>query len=60
MNREISDKVGVLIHNFQLLTGVIVVDTNLCVISANYNPLFSRDEFRASHRRIGDLKRSHL
>jgi hypothetical protein len=60
MHSEIANEISVLIDNLQLFTRVVVVYANLCVISANYDPLLSGDKLRASDRRIGDFERSHL
>ena len=60
MHCQVSDKVCVLIHHFQLLTGIIVVNTNLCVISANHDPLLARHELCTSHWSISNFKGPNL
>jgi hypothetical protein len=57
MHDQVPDEVGVFpTDGLQLLTRVVVVDTNLRIIRANNYPLFPRDEFGASDWRIRDLK----
>ena len=56
MYRKVSDEVCVLIDDFKLFAGVIVVDTNLCIISSHYDPLLSRHELSASYRGISDFE----
>ena len=56
MHRKVPDEVCVLIHDLKLLTGVVVIHANLCVISSHYDPLLSRHELSASNRGISDLE----
>ena len=56
MHRKVPDEVCVLIDDFKLLTCVVVVDANLCIISSHYDPLLSRHELSASNWGISDLE----
>ena len=60
MHRKVPDEVSVLIDDLELLTGVVVVHANLCIISSHYDPLLSRHELSASNRGISDLEGSDL
>lgn len=60
MYSKIANKISVFINNFQLFTSVIVVYTNLCIISTNNDPLFSSDKLSTSDWSIRHFKRSNL
>jgi hypothetical protein len=60
MHRQVANEVSVLVYYLQLLTCVIVVYTNLCVIGANNDPLFSCDKLSTSYGSICNFKGSHL
>ncbi len=60
MDCKVSNEVSVLINYLQFFTCVVVVYTNLCIISSDNDPLLSRDELSASHWSIGNFEGSHL
>ena len=60
MHHYISNEVCVIINDLELLTGVVIEDPHLRVISTDNDPLLARNEFRASDWGIRHLEGSDL
>jgi hypothetical protein len=57
---KVSDEISVFIYHFELLTSVVVVNSDLRVISAYHYPLLPCHEFSASHWSVRHFKGSDL
>lgn len=60
MHCQVPNEIGMLIDYLQLLTGVVVVHSDLSIISSHYDPLLASNEFSASDWSISHFKRPNL
>lgn len=60
VHHDVSDVVGVLFNGLHFFGGIVVVDSELCVVGADNYPLFAHDELSTADGGIRNLNRADL
>ena len=60
VDNYVADVVTVILDCFEFLSGIVVVDSEFCVVGAYNNPLLTCDKFCTSHGRVCNFERTDL